>query len=108
MLPHVAESQDGVFLRRQAIAAGFSSEEFRSAVRARVWVRLRRGAYALSELHDQASEQERYVMLVRAVQLVLDQPYVASHSSAAALHGLPTWGTDVPVVHMTRAKRRGA
>jgi hypothetical protein len=44
---------------------------------------------------------------VRAQLAQLADGAVASHASAAVLHGLPTWGMRLDRVHVTRARRNG-
>lgn len=100
--------QGGVFLRRQALACGYSAQEVRIALRRRVWVPIRRGAYAEASVVDGSSGVERHVLRVRAVSLALEEPWAVSHNSAALVHELPTWGTDLSAVHMTRTKVHGA
>ena len=107
-LAAVAANQGGVFLRRQALACGHSEQEVRSALRRQLWIPIRRGAYVEATSLDGLTDLERYVLRVRAVSLVLEEPYAVSHNSAASLHELPLWGTDLSTVHMTRTKPHGA
>lgn len=107
-LTAVAAAQEGVFLRRQALTCGYSSDEVKLALRRREWVRVRHGAYAEASGYDDLTEAERYRMLVLAVMLAIDEPAVASHNSAAAVLGLPLWGTDLSMVHVTRRLGYGA
>lgn len=101
-LAALATSQGGVFLRKQALACGYSSKEIEWAHRRGTWVRVRYGAYADAGACEQQDELGEYEMRARAVMLALDEPYVLSHNSAAALLDLPVWGTDLTVVHVTR------
>lgn len=74
-------------------------------------MRLRRGSYLKpGELATTAAE--RHGQLVRATMPLLATGSVASHLSAAVLHGLPVWAGDLGRVQVTRrgagsGKRRG-
>ncbi|PFG16535.1 Transcriptional regulator, AbiEi antitoxin, Type IV TA system [Propionicimonas paludicola] len=68
-------------------------------VRAGSLVRVRHGAYA-SELGVDA--MERHLQLVAATWPLLGESAVLSHSSAAVLHGLPTWERDLAKVTVIR------
>jgi hypothetical protein len=85
-------------------AAGYDKNEVRRMVRAGVLARLCRGAYITSEPNDVCA---RHRLLVRAVLAELALGAVASHVSAAVLHGLPTWGLRLDRVHVTFARRSG-
>jgi hypothetical protein len=96
--------QGGVFTRRQAIAAGCSERELKTRAGARGdWVVVRRGAYAERPLWERLDEDGRYLLRVRAALLCGDAPAVASHTSAAALLGLPMRPHWRSLVHLTRA-----
>jgi hypothetical protein len=101
-LQALAVSQGGAFLRYQALACGYSKREIEVLLRSRVWVRLRWGAYAEGALVDVLHEAGRYRLQVQAALLRFDPPAYATHNSAAVLHRLPLWGTDLSRVHVTR------
>lgn len=98
----IAAKQGGVFMRSQAVVAGFAVDEIDYRVRRREWVSLRRGAYVEREIHDAMTDVERHLALIHAVVLSLDKPAVVSHVSAAILRGLPIWDADLSEVHVTR------
>ncbi len=101
-----ARAQGGVFLTGQAVAAGLSYAALGRAVRTRRIVRLRRGAYALVEPGEQApSAEDAHRRLARACLLTLRPPVWVSHQSAALLHGLTLYRTDLSTVHVTRPGR---
>jgi hypothetical protein len=62
------------------------------------------GAYVDGEPDD---AHARHRLLVRAVLGELASGAVASHVSAAVLHGLPTWGLRLDRAHVTFARRSG-
>jgi hypothetical protein len=107
-LSGLINAQDGVVLRRQALDAGLDSEDFRELLRGRALVRLRRGAYTTSELWADLDDAGRHILCCRAVLLALDRPAVLSHTSAAAVLGLPLWDVDLTTVHVTRADLHSA
>ena len=85
-------------------AAGYDKNSVRRMVRAGTLTRLCRGAYSDREPGDAAA---RHRLLVRAVLNELADGALASHVSAAVLHGLPTWGLRLDRVHVTVARRSG-
>lgn len=109
LLPEVAAVAGihrGVFLRRHALAGGYSADEVRRRLACREWVAVRRGAYCEGQLWTAADEPERHRMRVHAVSMVLDEPAVFSHTSAATMLGLRTWGVSLGTVHVTRGDLR--
>jgi hypothetical protein len=96
------QAKGGVWLRRQALEAGFSDDEIRAHLRAGVWRRIRRGAYADAVVWDSLDAAGRHVLRCRAVVASLDPPVVLSHWSAAVALGLPVWAVDLNLVHVTR------
>lgn len=101
-LAAVAAAQQGVFTRRQALEAGHFDDQVREYQRGGIWHRLRRGAYADAGLYRSLDEAGRHLLQLRAVLLVLTSRAVASHTSAALLHGYAVWDRDLSVVHVTR------
>lgn len=104
-LQALASSQGGVFLRAQALRCGYSKREIDYLLRRREWVRIRWGAYAEHALVATLEAADKYRLLVRAAMLRFADPALATHNSAAALHRLPLWGTDLSRVHVTRPER---
>lgn len=102
-LAGIAAAQGGVVLLRQAAECGYSEDEVRSLLRRREWVRLRRGAYMQAARFTALDERARHVGHVHAVLAArAGSEVVASHVSAAILHGLDTWGLPLSEVHVTR------
>lgn len=71
-------------------------------VRRGAWTRLRRGAYTLRDLFESLDPVGRHRVLAHAVLASLGTSVAVSHTSAAVLYGLPTWGLDLSQVHVTR------
>jgi hypothetical protein len=87
-------------LRPQALAAGLVDDEIRRRRRRGEWATLQRGAYLVGPpLQD---PRRQHLFAVQATCAGLRVPAVVSHSSAAALHGLPLWGLPLRQVHVTR------
>jgi hypothetical protein len=103
-LAAVAAAQHGIVTRGQALQCGYSDDEIRRLVRDGSWTRVRRGAYVATETWAVLDDRGRHALLTRAVLLNLEPPAVATHCSSAALTGLPTWGTDLSRVHVTRPR----
>lgn len=86
-----------VFCRDDALAAGLTPRQADLRVSRGRWRSLRRGAYCLPERWEAADARERHVLLARAVLLTLDGTHVISHTSGAAVHGLPLPFSPTPV-----------
>lgn len=98
LLRAAADRQHGVFTAAQAVRAGHGHDEIRVLIASGLWVRLRRGVYVTAEdLAGRGRADHRTACW--AALLFLDRPgAVASHASAARLHGLPVWrGLDTTV-----------
>jgi hypothetical protein len=94
---------DGVvFLRREALAAGWTDRQIQAQVRAGEWHRVRRGAYVSGELWRSLSTADRYRVLCRAVLKTAHHTAALTHISAAVELGAPLWGCDLSEVHLTR------
>lgn len=93
---------DVVFLRRDAIADGYTDRAIRALVKAGVWHRVRHGAYVSGLLWSELDAVERHRVRARAVLRTAHPSTVLSHVSAAIEHGAPVWGVDLEIVHVTR------
>lgn len=88
LLSAVADSRLGVFTSQEALRVGYRVEDIRGELRARRWVRLRKGIYIRAHHLVQADERERHLIDCVAVLLSLGPGPVLSHASAARLHEL--------------------
>lgn len=102
-LAAIADRQAGIVMRAQARQAGYTDFDIDARLRRRAWVAVRRGAYVERELFERMSAVERHRARVHAVVRSLTVPALVSHTSAAVMHGLPTWGIDLSDVHVSRA-----
>jgi hypothetical protein len=93
---------DVVFLRREAIADGYTDRAIRALVKAGVWHRVRHGAYVSGALWAELDAADRHRVRARAVLRTAHPSTVLSHVSAAVEHGAPVWGVDLEIVHVTR------
>ena len=91
-----------VWLRREALADGYSDRKIQALVTSGEWHRVRRGAYCSGELWGRLSRQDRHRVLCRAVLRTAHPSTVLSHVSAAVEHGVPVWGVSLEEVHTTR------
>jgi hypothetical protein len=92
MLPQlreVASLNGGVFLRSQALSAGYTGREVRILVESGLWTVLRHGIYVDSVHAIGASTQELMLLQIAAARLSFVHPSVGSHESAAVAYGLP-------------------
>lgn len=105
MLPVLAlhaERQGGVFTRRQCYAVGMTDDELTPLIRAGHWQVVRRGAYVERHTWLRADSTEKLAIGDRAAHLVMVEPHVMSHDSAARALGLPLLRPRVDLVHVTR------
>lgn len=90
-------------LRPRLRHAGYSDNEISRLLRTGGLTPVRPGAYVLGALPDDAAA--RHALRLRAEVEHLADDVVASHVSAAVLHGLPTWGLSLQRVHVSRDRR---
>jgi very-short-patch-repair endonuclease len=102
----IAAGRGGWFTRPDALAAGYSDSQVRQRVCSGQWLRLSFNSYvdprtwpADEPPWDRAIRLHRLHLQMAGVRL---GDVVASHQSAAMLHDLPVWGTDLRRVHFTR------
>lgn len=93
---------EGVFLYREAIAAGYSNKAIAARRRSGEWHRVRHGAYCFGDVWRTLSPLERHRVLIQAVLRATPGPVALSHVSALVLHGITVWGADLSKVHLTR------
>lgn len=99
-------ARHGVFLRREALAAGYHDHAIAGLVRGGEWVRVRRGAYVFGDGWASLDPNSRYAVLCRAAVRQANTDVVLSHTSAASEYDAPLWECDLGVVHLTRRDRR--
>jgi len=100
------EALASVFLRADALEAGYKDREIASLVRGGEWHRLRRGAYVLTEIWQQAGQGERHALMARAVVKQAKTDGVLSHVSALPEFAAPLWNLQLDTVHLTRRDQR--
>ena len=100
------EVSGNVFLRSQALAAGYSDRDIARLVRQGVWHRIRRGAYVDAAVWQALDDVGRHALRARAVVMQSKTDVVLSHISALPAYGAPTWDLALDVVHVTRVDRR--
>lgn len=105
-LEYVARTH-GVFLRGEAVDAGYDDKALVRALRAGVLVRVRHGAYTFSDLWGPAAPEERHLIRAAAVARQAQEPQVLSHTTAALRHGADVWDLPLSSVHVTRSSVRG-
>jgi len=94
-------------LRKSLLAAGFSDDELRRMCSTRLLTAIRPGAYVRSGDERLLDRVARHGLCVRAAMHQIGCDAVASHASAAVLHGLPVWSVPLDLVHVTRNQRSG-
>lgn len=98
----ILTSIDGFFTRREAIEAGYDDRVIARMVRARVWIRFRRGFYAFADEWRALDDVGRHRVRSRAVLRSLGSAVALSHVSAVIAHGIEVWGVPLDRVHVTR------
>lgn len=101
-------AHDHLLTYEQVLLHGISPKELRLLMRAGAVVRVRHGVYADGgHWRTAASHAGRGLLAARAASLMMVEPHVLSHDSAAHALGLDFVTPDVPLVHVTRAGVRG-
>jgi len=95
-----------ITLSRDLAADGFSPGELARMTRTGELVHLRRGAYA-EPADDELDPRAAHLQLLEATVPQCNPEAVVSHTSAAALHGLPVWSEHLDRVRLTRDRRGG-
>lgn len=92
----------GIFLRREALAAGYDDRVLYRALANGSIARVRHGAYVDSRVWSGLDEQGRHVLRAHATTLGHEPPFAVSHISGALLHGVRAWGGDLTRIHLSR------
>lgn len=95
-----------ITLSRDLAADGFSPGELARMTRNGELVHLRRGAYA-EPVEGELDPRVAHLRLLEATVPQCDPAVVVSHTSAAAVHGLPVWNEQLGRVHLTRDREGG-
>lgn len=103
-LAALAAAQGGAWTRAQAVAAGCTPGQIRSRL-GRTWTDPYRGVYVDRAVLDSASPAQRHVLLTAARVLTTSLGAVASHRTAALVHGLPLLGRPPTLPQLSRAPR---
>ncbi len=98
----IIDVNGGYVMRHQLNDIGHSDVAIRRAVKAGILKRVRHGTYVFATAWAQMSATQRHCVLARSVLLKLGPGVVASHHTAAALHGFDLYGADLATVHVTR------
>ena len=108
MSEHLARlsDDDGLFLRRDALAAGLDDDDLARALRAGSIHRVRHGAYALKEHWNQLDAIAQHRLRSLAVLRSSRTKLVVSHISAVVAMGAPLWDLPLDEVHVARLDGR--
>lgn len=101
--PGLGLARGDVFTPVDARAAGCTTAEIRANLTAGRWVALRRGVYTSREVRDRAfaDPYSRHRLLTAAALVAVERHSVASHVSAAVVHGLALVDHPDDGVHLT-------
>jgi hypothetical protein len=107
-----AATQRGVFTGDQAREAGYADSEIQRLRRLKrlpeQWWSIRRGVYVVKQWYDALSGLEQHQVRLAALALVLVEPAVHSHVSAAVELDLAMLDPDLKELHVTRADLKGS
>ncbi|HHU09367.1 MAG TPA: type IV toxin-antitoxin system AbiEi family antitoxin domain-containing protein [Intrasporangiaceae bacterium] len=107
----MAQAHFGVFSAEDAAAVGVGSQDLAVLIRHGRIVRVRRGAYVLSEVYRAAELDEQYALRVLAVMRTRPRTDRASHHSALALYKVATFGVPTDLIllegEVTRSRQNG-
>lgn len=109
LLEHLAAraaAQGGFLLTRHLRDLGVDKNRTIALLTLGALVRIRYGAYAVTAAWEELDVVARHAVVTRSVLARVDDGAVASHQSAAALHGLELWDVDLSEVHLTRLDGR--
>lgn len=105
-IAHLLTAHGGALDRADFLDAGVRDSVIYRAHRRGLITRIRFGTYVMTSHWRSLTDTERHAVLVRSVLDKLGPAVVASHHSAAILHGLDVWGVDLDTVHLTRLDGR--
>lgn len=94
--------EHGIFLTRDAIAAGFSPRAFHRMVRRGSAQRIRHGAYTTPARWETSGPAERHLLVARAAFLTAKAPVALSHISSVLTHTSAWWDLPLGEVDLTR------
>ncbi|HET8959060.1 type IV toxin-antitoxin system AbiEi family antitoxin domain-containing protein [Nocardioides sp.] len=92
----------GFFTRAEARGLGYDDRAVTRAVRAQLWLRIRRGYYTFVDLWAGMDDRDRHLARAHAVQHSLGPSVALSDVSGCLEHGIATWDIDLSRVHVTR------
>jgi hypothetical protein len=101
-----ASARGGFLLTRDLRQAGVDKNRLLLLLKLGTIVKIRYGAYALTSPWHELDPVAQHAVITRSVLARADDGAVASHQSAAALHGIDLWRTDLSQVHLTRVDGR--
>jgi hypothetical protein len=94
--------QHGIFLRRDALAVGYTDRGLARAIRRKVIHRLRHGAYVSVDHWADLDADGRHLVRAMAVRRTARTGVVFSHTTALIKMGAPVWDLPLDDVHVTR------
>lgn len=97
-------AQQGVFLRREALALGYDDRDLRNACKAKRWVRVHHGCYTFADAWAEADDVARHRIQSRAILRTHNGETVLSHASSVAEREVDIWGVDLSRTHITKPR----
>jgi hypothetical protein len=72
------------------------------ALRLKIWIRVRHGAYCFFDTWQGATDLEQHLIKARAELRIQPRVVALSHTTSLIAHGIAVWGADLDRVHLTR------
>lgn len=98
----VIATSAGFFTRQDALREGHDDKAIRRALKARLWVRVRPGAYTFSDLWPASDLVAQHRITGRAASRKFGSRLALSHVTASIEHELDVFDVDLSLVHGTR------
>lgn len=92
----------GFITRPEILDCGYDDSHIREARKAGVLIRIGPGLYADGPTYGALSVEQQHILRCHAVMQRHGQNAVLTHQSAALMHGIAVWGTDLSQVNLTR------
>jgi hypothetical protein len=103
---HSLADKHGIFLRRDALAAGHNDRALARALRAKVIHRVRQGAYVSMDQWLELDRDRQHLLRAMAVLRTAGTALALSHVTALIKLGAPAWDLSLDDVHVTRLDGR--
>lgn len=92
----------GFITRPEILDCGYDDSNIRDARKSGMLIRIGPGLYADGPTYRVMNAEQQHVLRCRAIMQRHGENAVLTHQSAALMHGIAVWGTDLSLVNITR------